>query len=223
MRFSRILMGGVAAMALLAVAPAGMAADKTVSAGAHNGITVAGDYLLSANEIIGQTVYGETGRALATVDDVIITRADHVVLAVLSVGGFLGINDRLVAIPYDTLSIGETGVGVQGLSESDLKAMTEVTYTDSAAGWQTRNRYLSRMDRTMNRWASKIDEAYDASSETAKKGATALSEETSVAWDQTKESYRALKTATGETWQDAKAAFEQALDALGKQWDRAVN
>ena len=89
MRFSRILMGGVAAMALLAVAPAGMAADKTVSAGAHNGITVAGDYLLSANEIIGQTVYGETGRALATVDDVIITRADHVVLAVLSVGGFL--------------------------------------------------------------------------------------------------------------------------------------
>ena len=133
MRFSRILMGGVAAMALLAVAPAGMAADKTVSAGAHNGITVAGDYLLSANEIIGQTVYGETGRALATVDDVIITRADHVVLAVLSVGGFLGINDRLVAIPYDRLSIGETGVGVKGLSESDLKAMTEVTYTDSAA------------------------------------------------------------------------------------------
>ncbi len=223
MRFSKVLMSGVAVMALLVVAPESRAAEKAAPVGAHNAIPVTGDYLLSANEIIGQTVYGATGRAMATVDDVIITRGDHVVLAVLSVGGFFGINDRLVAIPYNRLSIGETGVGVAGLTEAELNAMAEVVYTDGTAHWLSRNRYMSRMDRTMNRWASKIDRAYDTSSETAKKGATALNQETAAAWDRTRTSYRRLQAATGETWEDARSGLEQALDELGKRWDRAIN
>ena len=82
---------------------------------------------------------------------------------------------------------------------------------------------MSRMDRTMNRWASKIDRAYDTSSETAKKGATALNQETAAAWDRTRTSYRRLQAATGETWEDARSGLEQALDELGKRWDRAIN
>ncbi len=223
MQFKRALTAGVAAIALLSAAQVSRAADKAAPSGAHASIPVTGDYLLSANEIIGQTVDGASGRSLATVDDVIITQTDHVVLAVLSVGGFFGINDRLVAIPYDRLSIGETGVGVAGLTEADLNEMAEVIYTDGTAEWLSRNRYMSRMDRTMNRWSSKIDRLYEASSEKAEKGATALGRETSEAWIQARASYRKLKAATGETWEDARSAFELALDELGTRWDRAVN
>lgn len=216
-------MTGVALAAALAAAPATGTAEAPARLATNTSIAVTGDILLSANEIIGQTVYGARGRALATVDDVIVTRSDHVVLAVLSVGGFLGFNDRLVAIPYDRLSIGENGVGVADLTEGDLNAMAEVTYRDGAAEWLARNRYMNRMDRAMNQWSLRIDQAYDESAETASKGAKTLSRETSQAWDQVSASYRNLKRATAETWNDARDSFERALDELESHWDRAAD
>jgi PRC-barrel domain len=41
------------------------------------------------------------------VDDLIVTITDRVLFAVISVGGFLGISGRLVAVPYSTLTADE--------------------------------------------------------------------------------------------------------------------
>lgn len=226
MSFRIALRTGAAVAALMLAPPLAGAVDTKSQSGApvsHPSIVVTSDYLLSANEIIGQAVYGASGRELATVDDIIVTGSDHVILAVLSVGGFLGINDQLVAIPFERLSIGEVGIGVAGLTEKKLSEMTEVSYRDSADDGLYRNRYMSRMDRTMNRWSVKIGNAYEASADKAKEGASVVSKETSQAWDQTQAAFLSLKTATGETWNDARVAFEQALEDLEKGWDRAVD
>jgi sporulation protein YlmC with PRC-barrel domain len=52
---------------------------------------------LRAGELIGRTVYNREGAAVGTVDDVVMHRRDRVTAAILSMGGFLGFGERVVA------------------------------------------------------------------------------------------------------------------------------
>lgn len=57
-----------------------------------------------ASKVIGSTVYGGDGaESIGSVDDIIIPRDGGNPVAVLSVGGFLGIGAKLVAVPYERL------------------------------------------------------------------------------------------------------------------------
>ena len=58
---------------------------------------------LRASKLIGTAVYNDQNTKIGSVDDLILTDEDKVVLAIISVGGFLGIGSKLVAIPYDQL------------------------------------------------------------------------------------------------------------------------
>jgi hypothetical protein len=56
-----------------------------------------------ASKVIGSSVYGENNESIGSVDDLIIPRDGGNPVAVLSVGGFLGIGAKLVAVPYERL------------------------------------------------------------------------------------------------------------------------
>lgn len=56
-----------------------------------------------ASRVIGATLYGLENEAIGAVDDLIVSQAGGPPVAVLSVGGFLGIGARLVALPYERL------------------------------------------------------------------------------------------------------------------------
>lgn len=59
-----------------------------------------------ASKVIGSTVYNENNEAIGEVDDVLIPPGRNgEPVAVISVGGFLGIGSRLVAVPYDRLQM----------------------------------------------------------------------------------------------------------------------
>ncbi|MBV9263191.1 MAG: PRC-barrel domain containing protein, partial [Candidatus Eremiobacteraeota bacterium] len=51
--------------------------------------------------------------------------------AVLQVGGFLGVGGRLVADPYDSLVLDETGKKIElpGATKDQLKSLSEFKYT----------------------------------------------------------------------------------------------
>jgi hypothetical protein len=57
-----------------------------------------------ASRIIGSTVYNENNESIGEVDDLIIAREGGAPTAIISVGGFLGIGARLVAVPLERLS-----------------------------------------------------------------------------------------------------------------------
>lgn len=57
-----------------------------------------------ASLLIGAPVHGAEDRAIGTVEDIILPHHGGVPVAVLSVGGFLGIGGRMVAVPADRLS-----------------------------------------------------------------------------------------------------------------------
>jgi hypothetical protein len=58
-----------------------------------------------ANAMIGTTVRNSAGDKIGTVDDLLMGSDSKVNYAVLSVGGFLGIGDRLVAVPIGDLQM----------------------------------------------------------------------------------------------------------------------
>ncbi|MBN8897782.1 MAG: PRC-barrel domain-containing protein [Rhodospirillales bacterium] len=64
-------------------------------------------------KIMGGTVHNSQNQSVGTVDDLLLNASgDQVVVAVLSVGGFLGIGNKLVAVPYKDLQIERKNAGI---------------------------------------------------------------------------------------------------------------
>jgi sporulation protein YlmC with PRC-barrel domain len=59
---------------------------------------------MRADKVIGAQVYNSANESIGTIDDLIIEPNDRVVYAIVSVGGFLGVGDRLVAVPFERVS-----------------------------------------------------------------------------------------------------------------------
>jgi putative membrane protein len=81
---------------------------------------------MTANDLIGQKVVNKNGDKVGKIDDIVLNSNDKAVLAVISVGGFLGIGDRLVAVPFDQLQLDkDKAILMSSATEEQLKAMPE--------------------------------------------------------------------------------------------------
>jgi hypothetical protein len=86
------------------------AANDTASTGATPPGSMAVDSVRlrdgrRASKVIGSTVYGggDGNDSIGSIDDLIVLRDGDDPIAILSVGGFLGIGAKLVALPYERL------------------------------------------------------------------------------------------------------------------------
>ncbi len=86
-----------------------------------------------ASQVIGSTVYNENNESIGEVDDLIVPATGGQPVAVISVGGFLGIGARLVAVPYERLSHnGERNRWMlQGASKESLQSLPAFTYDNA--------------------------------------------------------------------------------------------
>ena len=90
---------------------------------------VAKGYRMS--KLIGRSVINDKNERIGTVDDVIADKdKQQLSFAVLQVGGFLGLGGRLVAVPYDSLVIDDTGqkITLPGATKDELKKLSEFNY-----------------------------------------------------------------------------------------------
>ena len=67
------------------------------------------DMLVSC--LIGQPVVNEAGEKIGDVDDLIMDNQGRLSAALIEVGGFIGVEEKLVAIPFNSLSIGFAAAG----------------------------------------------------------------------------------------------------------------
>ena len=58
-----------------------------------------------SSKMIGSGVTNDAQETIGKLDDLLVGRSDKVLYAVISVGGFLGVGSKLVAVPYDSLSM----------------------------------------------------------------------------------------------------------------------
>jgi PRC-barrel domain len=87
---------------------------------------------LRSSRIVGSEVYNENRQSVGRIDDLIISRDEHGVFAVISVGGFLGIGSKLVAVRYEDLQATPDNKGfvLPGASKDKLQTLPEFKYSD---------------------------------------------------------------------------------------------
>jgi sporulation protein YlmC with PRC-barrel domain len=81
-----------------------------------------------SSEIVGSSVVNQHNEKIGMVDDLIIEPSEKVPFAILSVGGFLGVGERLVVVPFDSLKISQDMIELPGATKDELEAMPEFSY-----------------------------------------------------------------------------------------------
>ncbi|OHV85522.1 PRC-barrel domain-containing protein [Ensifer sp. LCM 4579] len=113
------------------------AATDTTTATADAGagyLTEQAEDQISANSYIGQTVYNANDENVGEINDLIIEKDGGIEAAVIGVGGFLGIGEKNVAVPFANI---EANMQEDGLT---LKLMTTETADSLKAAPEFKNR-----------------------------------------------------------------------------------
>lgn len=94
---------------------------------------ITADHSLRTSKVIGSTVYDDHNNSIGTVDDILLSQTQHTPNVVLSVGGFLGIGNKLVEVPFNKLKINKDGhVVLPGATKDSLKALNSYRYNNNA-------------------------------------------------------------------------------------------
>jgi len=120
------------AAAALATGFFGASAPQSFAQGAPQTISVVEVKALAngyrSSKIVGATVVNEANENIGKVDDLIISQDGHSLYAVLSVGGFLGMGNHLVLVPYNRIKVTPKEVQLSGATKEQLKGMAEFKY-----------------------------------------------------------------------------------------------
>jgi hypothetical protein len=86
---------------------------------------------VDTHKLIGRNITNGSNDTVGEIDSVLIDRAGAVKYVVVGVGGFLGMGEKKVALPWDALAITETGEKVTAnVTKDQLKALPEFRYAD---------------------------------------------------------------------------------------------
>src|SRR5579883_347602 len=105
----------------------GLAADLTPQPVDRVDVTALADGY-RASKIVGATVANDSNQNIGKIDDLLVGRNDQVLYAIISVGSFLGVGGKLVAVPYRSLKIATDKLVLPGASRDALKGLPEFKY-----------------------------------------------------------------------------------------------
>jgi len=126
-------------------------------------LTAQADDQISANTYIGQTVYNSADENIGKISDLIMEKDGGITAAVIGVGGFLGIGEKWVAVPFDTISI------TQVPDSDDVK----LTTTETAESLQAAPEFKTKAQQVAERQANApVDNATTSSTTTGTAPAT---------------------------------------------------
>lgn len=114
----------VAVLASAPVPSAGAQGVKPVALVVVNVATVALGY--RATQLVGRPVRNGA-ETIGKIDDLIVGR-DKVLFAIIGVGGFLGIGERLVAIPYNSLVVTNESIVLPGATKTAVGKLPAFQY-----------------------------------------------------------------------------------------------
>ena len=82
-----------------------------------------------SSKVIGSNVVNDANETIGKVDDLIVSPDDNKsAYVIISVGGWLGMGTRLVALPYANLQITSTKIALPGVTKDGLKNLPEFKY-----------------------------------------------------------------------------------------------
>lgn len=132
-----------------------------------------GDYLtaqspeqISANTYIGQAVYNSADESIGKISDLVMEKDGGITAAVVGVGGFLGIGEKWVAVPFEKISI------TQAPDTDDVK----LTTTETAESLQAAPEFKTTAQQVAERQANTPVDSSTTSSTTTTTGTAPATE-----------------------------------------------
>src|ERR1700749_2565068 len=121
------LLPAVAATAVLLAGPVyAQLAPQTVTLMKVDPSTLATGY--RSSKIVGGSIVNDANEIVGTVDDLIITPTGQAPYVILSVGGFLGIGTKYVALPFTSLKIVDKKITLPGGTKDALQGLPDFKY-----------------------------------------------------------------------------------------------
>jgi hypothetical protein len=81
-----------------------------------------------ASKVVGSSVLNDANETIGKIDDLLVSPDGKAPFAVLSIGGFLGLGNHLVVVPYDSLKLVENKVVLPEGTKETLKMLPEFKY-----------------------------------------------------------------------------------------------
>src|SRR3954451_25435648 len=117
--FAKHLTAGLAGAALLATAafaqnpPATSdKANMAPAAASTSSSSFQGDWRTS--KVVGLSVYNDKNESLGSINDLLTDKSGNIKAVVIGVGGFLGVGEHLVAVPFDKIKFVNEPVAYSG-------------------------------------------------------------------------------------------------------------
>jgi sporulation protein YlmC with PRC-barrel domain len=126
-RSNTVLVGAIVTAALLNSPAFSQGALQTLSVMKIDPQSLATGYRTS--KVVGSTVFNDANIAVGTIDDLIVTPNEKVPYAVLSVGGFLGMDTKYVVVPYSTIEVRDNKMILPGATKDSLKNLPAYKYS----------------------------------------------------------------------------------------------
>jgi sporulation protein YlmC with PRC-barrel domain len=79
-------------------------------------------------QILDKTVYNDQNEQVGEVNDIIVAPDKSISYAILSVGGFLGLGERYVAIPFNQFKVSNNKFVLPGATKNTLKTVPTFDY-----------------------------------------------------------------------------------------------
>jgi sporulation protein YlmC with PRC-barrel domain len=86
-----------------------------------------------ASKVVGLSVYNDKNESLGSINDLLTDKNGKIVAVVIGVGGFLGVGEQLVAIPFEKVKFVNEPVAYTGAANSPAPARPGSTTTTGAA------------------------------------------------------------------------------------------
>jgi PRC-barrel domain len=81
-----------------------------------------------ASKVIGSSVTNPANETIGKIDDLLVSSDGKDPFAVLSIGGFLGMGNHLVAVPYESPKLVDKKLVLPGGTKEGLKLLPEFKY-----------------------------------------------------------------------------------------------
>jgi sporulation protein YlmC with PRC-barrel domain len=86
-----------------------------------------------ASKVVGLSVYNDNNESLGSINDLLMDKNGNIKAVVLGVGGFLGVGEHLVAVPFDKIKFVDQPVAYTGTSSTSPNPNRPATPTTTGS------------------------------------------------------------------------------------------
>jgi sporulation protein YlmC with PRC-barrel domain len=90
-----------------------------------------------ASKVVGLKVYNDNNDSVGSINDLLMDKSGNIKLVVLGVGGFLGMGEHLVAVPFDKVKFSNESVSYTGTASNNSNNMANRPASSTTTGAAT--------------------------------------------------------------------------------------